>query len=147
MKHPTARERSQAPHRSLPEPGEPRMPPSSPSVGRRTVLGAAAAAGPVLAGLSTPARAATPSRKTPRALPGGGDLGPNVLVFDPSTPGIQARLDEVFRQQESAQFGTGRYALLFKPGTYNGLNAQLGFYTSIMALGLSPDDTTINGDV
>ncbi|MBY8840396.1 coagulation factor 5/8 type domain-containing protein [Streptomyces sp. SP2-10] len=120
---------------------------SSPSVGRRTVLGAAAAAVPVLAGVSTPARAAGASRTSPRALPGGGDLGPNVLVFDPSTPGIQARLDQVFHQQESAQFGTGRYALLFKPGTYNGLNAQIGFYTSIAGLGLSPDDTTINGDV
>ncbi|MFE7182436.1 discoidin domain-containing protein [Streptomyces erythrochromogenes] len=80
-------------------------------------------------------------------LPGGGDLGPNVIVFDPATPGIQARLDEVFRQQESAQFGSGRYQFLFKPGTYNGLNAQLGFYTSVSGLGLSPDDTTINGDV
>ncbi|MFE7095027.1 discoidin domain-containing protein [Streptomyces erythrochromogenes] len=80
-------------------------------------------------------------------LPGGGDLGPNVIVFDPSTPGIQARLDQVFQQQESAQFGPGRYQFLFKPGTYNGLNAQLGFYTSISGLGLSPDDTTINGDV
>ncbi|MFJ1567387.1 discoidin domain-containing protein [Streptomyces erythrochromogenes] len=80
-------------------------------------------------------------------LPGGGDLGPNVIVFDPSTPGIQARLDQVFQQQESAQFGSGRYQFLFKPGTYHGLNAQLGFYTSISGLGLSPDDTTINGDV
>ncbi|MFE9559921.1 discoidin domain-containing protein [Streptomyces sp. NPDC006487] len=80
-------------------------------------------------------------------LPGGGDLGPNVIVFDPSTPNIQAKLDEVFAQQESAQFGSGRYQFLFKPGTYNGLNAQLGFYTSISGLGLSPDDTTINGDV
>ncbi|MEU4347866.1 discoidin domain-containing protein [Streptomyces sp. NPDC023838] len=80
-------------------------------------------------------------------LPGGGDLGPNVLVFDPSTPDIQGRLDQVFRQQESAQFGTGRYALLFKPGTYNGINANLGFYTSIAGLGLNPDDTTFNGDV
>ncbi|MFG2340779.1 discoidin domain-containing protein [Streptomyces yangpuensis] len=80
-------------------------------------------------------------------LPGGGDLGPNVIVFDPSTPGIQARLDQVFQQQESAQFGSGRYQFLFKPGTYHGLNAQIGFYTSISGLGLSPDDTTINGDV
>ncbi|MFF5973960.1 discoidin domain-containing protein [Streptomyces sp. NPDC012769] len=80
-------------------------------------------------------------------LPGGGDLGPNVHVFDPSTPGIQARLDEVFRQQESAQFGSGRHAFLFKPGTYNGLNAQIGFYTQIAGLGLRPGDTTINGDV
>ncbi|MFJ8198226.1 coagulation factor 5/8 type domain-containing protein [Streptomyces sp. NPDC096152] len=145
------------------------MPPVSPntparqprSVGRRTVLGAAAAAAPVLAGLAaTPAAAATPtppaggvtgrppaSRGKRCALPGGGDLGPNVLVFDPSTPDIQAKLDEVFQEQESAQFGTGRYALLFKPGTYHGLNAQLGFYTSVAGLGLSPDDTTINGDV
>ncbi|MER7680511.1 coagulation factor 5/8 type domain-containing protein [Streptomyces sp. NPDC096934] len=122
-------------------------------VARRSVLGAmaAAAAAPGLLGLSTPASAAPAAPaapgKAPQALPGGGDLGPNVIVFDPATSGIQSRLDQVFRQQESAQFGTGRYALLFKPGTYNGLNAQLGFYTSIAGLGLSPDDTTINGDV
>ncbi|MEV0173089.1 discoidin domain-containing protein [Streptomyces sp. NPDC050803] len=80
-------------------------------------------------------------------IPGGGDLGPNVHVFDPSSPGIQAKLDQVFRQQESAQFGNGRHAFLFKPGTYNGLNAQIGFYTQIAGLGLRPDDTTINGDI
>ncbi|MEU6289285.1 coagulation factor 5/8 type domain-containing protein [Streptomyces sp. NPDC046988] len=131
---------------------------SEPSgVRRRSVLTAAAAA-PVIAGLAgaVPAAAATGTGTGtgsaapgdgPRALPGGGDLGPNVIVFDPSTANIQGRLDEIFRQQESAQFGTGRYALLFKPGTYNGLNAQIGFYTSIAGLGLSPDDTTINGDV
>ncbi|WP_328868972.1 discoidin domain-containing protein [Streptomyces sp. NBC_00287] len=80
-------------------------------------------------------------------IPGGGDLGPNVHVFDPSTPGIQAKLDEVFQQQESAQFGSGRHAFLFKPGTYSGLNAQIGFYTQIAGLGLKPDDTLINGDI
>ncbi|MET9443871.1 coagulation factor 5/8 type domain-containing protein [Streptomyces sp. NPDC006610] len=131
------------------------MPPVPP-VPRRAVLGAVAAA-PVLAGLpsapasaapaAAPAASAVPARKRPRPLRGGGDLGPNVLVFDPSTPGIQAKLDEVFQQQESAQFGNGRYALLFKPGAYHGLNAQIGFYTSIAGLGLSPDDTVINGDV
>ncbi|MFD9124416.1 discoidin domain-containing protein [Kitasatospora sp. NPDC059571] len=78
---------------------------------------------------------------------GGGDLGPNVLVFDPSTPNIQATVDQVFAKQESNQFGTDRYALLFKPGTYNNINAQIGFYTSIAGLGLNPDDTTFNGDV
>ncbi|MFE0460066.1 discoidin domain-containing protein [Kitasatospora sp. NPDC058965] len=80
---------------------------------------------------------------------GGGDLGPNVIVFDPSMSSttIQASLDNVFKQQESAQFGTGRYAFLFKPGNYSGLNAQIGFYTSIAGLGLNPDDTHINGDV
>ncbi|QIQ06333.1 discoidin domain-containing protein [Streptomyces liangshanensis] len=84
---------------------------------------------------------------TGNPLPGGGDLGPNVIVFDPSTPNIQGKLDQVFQQQESDQFGSGRYQFLFKPGTYNGLNAQLGFYTSISGLGLSPDDTNINGDI
>ncbi|MEZ7005294.1 coagulation factor 5/8 type domain-containing protein [Streptomyces sp. AD55] len=119
----------------------------TPSLRRRTLLGAAAAA-PVLAGLAgaVPASAAG-SGALPRTLAGGGDLGPNVLVFDPSTPDIQGTLDRIFREQESAQFGSGRYALFFKPGTYHGLNAQLGFYTSIAGLGLSPDDTTINGDV
>jgi hypothetical protein len=81
-------------------------------------------------------------------LPGGGDLGPNVLVFDPSmsTSDVQGRLDAVFREQESNQFGTARYALLFKPGNYN-VNADLGFYTSIAGLGRNPDDVTINGGV
>ncbi|MET8169100.1 coagulation factor 5/8 type domain-containing protein [Streptomyces sp. NPDC005329] len=128
----------------------PHTPPSEPpAVRRRAVLAAAAtaAAAPALAGLASAPASAAPRGKRLRALPGGGDLGSNVLVFDPSTPDIQARLDAVFRQQESAQFGTGRYALLFRPGTYHGLNAQLGFYTSIAGLGLSPDDTTINGDV
>ncbi|MFB7650774.1 MULTISPECIES: coagulation factor 5/8 type domain-containing protein [unclassified Streptomyces] len=127
--------------------------PEPSGVRRRTVLSAAAAA-PVLAGLAgagtaaaAPGSSSSVPRDSPRALPGGGDLGPNVIVFDPSTANIQGRLDEIFRQQESAQFGTGRYALLFKPGTYNGLNAQIGFYTAIAGLGLSPDDTTINGDV
>ncbi|MGW5211131.1 coagulation factor 5/8 type domain-containing protein [Streptomyces sp. NPDC004051] len=128
------------------------------AVRRRAVLGAAAAA-PVLAALTTTASAApaAPAAPTapsvaakpgkPRRLRAGGDLGPNVIVFDPSTPGIQAKLDEVFARQESDQFGPGRYQFFFKPGTYHGLNAQLGFYTSISGLGLSPDDTTINGDV
>lgn len=80
-------------------------------------------------------------------LPGGGDLGPHVHVFDPSSPGIQAKLDQVFKEQESAQFGSGRHAFLFKPGTYQNLNAQIGFYTQIAGLGLRPDDTTFNGDV
>ncbi|MFD6189934.1 coagulation factor 5/8 type domain-containing protein [Streptomyces sp. NPDC060275] len=122
-------------------------PTPEPSGVRRRSLLAAAAAAPVLASLAEAGSAAADSPDGPRALPGGGDLGPNVIVFDPSTANIQGRLDEIFKQQESAQFGAGRYALLFKPGTYSGLNAQLGFYTAIAGLGLSPDDTTINGDV
>jgi hypothetical protein len=82
-------------------------------------------------------------------IPGGGSLGPNVLTFDPSMSSatIQGQLDAVFRTQEANQFGTQRYALLFKPGDYSGINAQIGFYTSIMGLGRNPDDVRIHGDV
>jgi hypothetical protein len=82
-------------------------------------------------------------------LPGGGSLGPNVKVFDPSMSGatIQTQVDAVFTQMESNQFGSERYALLFKPGVYSGFNAQIGFYTSIAGLGQNPDDVRINGDV
>jgi hypothetical protein len=76
------------------------------------------------------------------------DFGPNVAIFDPSTPTatIQAKLDEVFNAQKVYQFGQRRDALFFKPGTYN-VRADIGYYTSILGLGLSPDNTTINGDV
>ncbi|MFD4752537.1 coagulation factor 5/8 type domain-containing protein [Streptomyces sp. NPDC058426] len=116
---------------------------STRSRGRRraTVLTAVSA-------LLTPLFLLAPTGQATAAdLPGGGDLGPNVKVFDPSTPDIQGQVDTIFKQQESAQFGDGRYQLLFKPGTYDNLNVQLGFYTSISGLGLSPDDTTFNGDV
>src|SRR5947209_13293125 len=62
---------------------------------------------------------------------------------------IQATVDKVANQQVSNQFGTQRYALLFEPGTYgsttNPLNFQIGYYTAVAGLGLSPNDVVING--
>ncbi|MFB7756220.1 RICIN domain-containing protein, partial [Streptomyces sp. NPDC056121] len=80
--------------------------------------------------------------------PGTPDFGPNVTVFDPSmsASSIQSKLDTVFAQQQTNQFGAARQALLFKPGTYSA-NANVGFYTQVAGLGLSPDDVTINGAV
>jgi hypothetical protein len=81
------------------------------------------------------------------------DLGPNVLVFDPSMPTsqIQTAVDAVTTQQISNQFGTQRYALLFKPGVYgtaqNPLIINVGFYTDVAGLGAQPGDVTINGHV
>ena len=46
------------------------------------------------------------------------DLGPNVLIFDPSTPRLQERIDGIFSRQERSQFGPQRIAYLFKPGKY-----------------------------
>jgi hypothetical protein len=83
----------------------------------------------------------------------GSDLGPNVVVFDPSMPTteIQATVDAIASQQVSNEFGTQRYALLFEPGTYGSaadpLNFQVGYYTSVAGLGRSPGDVVINGSV
>ncbi len=79
------------------------------------------------------------------------DFGLNVYIFDPSMPQsqIQAAVDAVASQQVSNQFGAQRYALLFKPGTYGSaahpLNFQVGYYTTVAGLGLSPNDVVING--
>ncbi|MFF8499406.1 coagulation factor 5/8 type domain-containing protein [Streptomyces anulatus] len=120
-------------------------PPTAPRTRRRTrALGFAALAVAMLMSVPT---AQTAFGEEVQAVPGGGDLGPNVHVFDPSTPDIQGKVDEIFKKQESAQFGSDRYALMFKPGTYDDINAQIGFYTQIAGLGLNPNDTTFNGDV
>ncbi|USX55695.1 RICIN domain-containing protein [Lentzea sp. HUAS12] len=80
--------------------------------------------------------------------PGQPDFGPNVLVFDPSMPAatIQARLNDVFRQQETGQYDARRYAIMFKPGNYN-VDVNIGFFTQVLGLGLLPDGVTINGQV
>jgi hypothetical protein len=81
------------------------------------------------------------------------DLGPNVIVFDPSmsTSEIQATVDRIAAQQVPNQFGSERYALLFEPGTYGSaeepLNFQVGYYTQVAGLGRSPGDVVINGSV
>jgi hypothetical protein len=81
------------------------------------------------------------------------NLGANVMIFDPSmpTPQIQAAVNAISTQQTSNQFGTQRYALLFKPGIYGSaaepLILQVGYYTDVAGLGASPNDVTINGHI
>ncbi|UED87638.1 adenylyl cyclase [Streptomyces profundus] len=74
-------------------------------------------------------------------------LGPNVTVFDPSMSigDIQATLNAAFEQQETAQFGSGRFAFLFRPGNYQDLDVNIGYYTHVAGLGQSPDDVNITG--
>ena len=79
------------------------------------------------------------------------DFGPNVRIFDPTMPGatIQSALDAAFDSMllsPSAQFGSQRFAFLFKPGRY-AVTAKLGFYTSMQGLGRDPDDVRIAGNV
>src|ERR1700681_3288773 len=87
---------------------------------------------------------------TAMASSGAPDFGSNVLIFNPSMSqaSIQAAVDSVSRQQVPNQFGTQRYALLFEPGTYGSaadpLVIQVGYYTSVAGLGLSPNDVVTN---
>lgn len=118
---------------------------------RRAMLrgAAVAAAVPLAGGISAgSAFASAPASSTASQGSGAAGLGPNVLVFDPSMgdAAIQAQVDAVFATQQSNQFGTERYALAFKPGTYN-VDVNVGFYTHVLGLGDSPDDVVINGHV
>ncbi len=85
--------------------------------------------------------------------PAAPSFGSNVLILDPSMPqsAIQATLDSVSSQQVNNQFGSQRFALFFKPGVYgsasNPLVFQVGYYTSVAGLGLSPNDVVINGAI
>jgi hypothetical protein len=107
----------------------------------------------VLACAATIGGAATTTLADAPESPGPPNFGPNVYIFNPSMPQseIQARVDAVANQQVSNQFGTQRYALLFEPGTYGSktspLNFQVGYYTTVAGLGLTPNDVVINGSI
>ncbi|WP_439384077.1 chitobiase/beta-hexosaminidase C-terminal domain-containing protein [Amycolatopsis lexingtonensis] len=80
------------------------------------------------------------------------NFGSNVRIFDPSMSAatIQAQLDTDFNNQKdtlTAQMADRRVAHLFKPGTYNNVHDNVGFYTSVAGLGQNPGDVLINGDV
>jgi hypothetical protein len=115
------------------------------------LVGVGFAAGPAataaVAAPAAPAAAAVAPSTT------GGELGPNVYIFTPSMSqaSIQGTLDSIASQQVSNQFGSQRYAILFEPGTYGSktdpLIFQVGYYTTVAGLGLSPNDVTINGEI
>src|SRR5271155_1981405 len=100
-----------------------------------------------------PTSATVTAVTVPSAWSGQPDFGANVYIFTPSTPQstIQATVDAVANTQVSNQFGTQRYAFLFEPGTYgsatNPLIFQVGYYTTVAGLGLTPSDVTINGAI
>ena len=106
-----------------------------------TAAAASLAAGGMVAGASLASAA-------PADPPADPDFGPNVFIYDPTTPAatIQAKFDDLFAKQSGNQFGTDRYAILLKPGKYNFV-AKLGYYTTLAGLGQSPDDTDITGAV
>jgi hypothetical protein len=76
------------------------------------------------------------------------DLGPNVLIFDPTMPqaDMQQQIDQIYAVERRNEFGAERHAILFLPGTYH-LNIPVGFYTQVLGLGASPDAVEIVGNV
>jgi hypothetical protein len=97
--------------------------------------------------------AAAASQPAVTSAEAGPDFGPNVRIFDPSmsTSDIKAELDAIAAQQVPNQFGTQRYAVIFKPGTYGSaaapLNFEVGYYTEVAGLGASPEDVAVNGTI
>ena len=71
-----------------------------------------------------------------------------MYVFDPGMPAkdVQATATGIFKKMEANQFGSERYALLFKPGKYD-VTFKVGFYTHVAGLGQNPDDVQIDGGV
>ncbi len=77
-------------------------------------------------------------------------LGKNVFVFDPSMDmkEVQCLLDTIFRLQSArgSEFSKNRFAILFKPGTYD-LDVRVDYYMQVLGVGYSPEDVTIKGAV
>jgi fibronectin type 3 domain-containing protein len=69
-------------------------------------------------------------------------FGPNVYVFTPSTP-VSTINSTLATLSGNAQFSTNRYAVFFEPGTYNGVESQVGYYMSVAGLGEEPTSTAI----
>ena len=80
---------------------------------------------------------------TPSGTPA---FGSNVYVFNTSmsTTTIQNDINAVYATEESNQFGTQRYELMFEPGTYD-VTVPVGFYTEVVGLGQNPRQTVITG--
>ena len=65
------------------------------------------------------------------------DFGPNVYIVDPGMP--SATINATLATLASyGQFDTRRAAVLFKPGTYTGIESEVGYYESITGLGETP---------
>ena len=69
-------------------------------------------------------------------------FGPNVYVFTPSNS-ISSINSTLATLAGNGQFSTNRYAVLFAPGTYTGVESQVGYYESVAGLGQEPASTAI----
>lgn len=73
-------------------------------------------------------------------------FGYNTAIFEDTdnTTEVQKYIDNVYKTTEAGQFISDRYAMMFAPGTYSdNLNVNVGFYTQVAGMGISPKDTTL----
>jgi Malectin domain/Fibronectin type III domain len=101
----------------------------------RSVMTRLSLIGLVLAALFAGARTASAQNST--------IFGPNVYVFTPgdSVSSINTTLNTL---NANTQFSTNRYAVLFAPGTYTGVESEVGYYESVAGLGETPGAVTIS---
>jgi hypothetical protein len=74
----------------------------------------------------------------------------NVYVFDPAnSASTQSTVDGIYAKQGghnppfNGQWSSDRYAFFFKPGTHS-VTVNVGYYTSVIGLGNTPNDVTIS---
>lgn len=77
-------------------------------------------------------------------------FGNNVYVFDSSMDDAELNkmLARIYKQQRFNAFGDQRYAILFMPGSYGSkenIDIRTGYYTQILGLGGTPEQTSIIG--
>jgi hypothetical protein len=117
---------------------------------RRPLRAALATLALAAVGLAPLAPATTADAAPAAVVP---DLGPRVVVFDPSMPvaEIRDRAERIWEQQVDAEMSSERWSLLFLPGTYGTaaepLQLKVGYYTEVAGLGADPSDVVINGKV
>lgn len=72
-------------------------------------------------------------------------FGENVYVFNENDnpEEIQKVINHLYTYQETNQFGDARYAVMFMPGEYKDISVDVGFYTQVLGLGMSPVDTKL----
>jgi hypothetical protein len=76
------------------------------------------------------------------------DFGPNVVIFSPETQDFTAIKERSISllTLDLGQFSKDRLAFLFYPGEYS-VDIPVGFYTSVLGLGQSPEEVQIRGEV
>ncbi|MGA3082224.1 MAG: coagulation factor 5/8 type domain-containing protein, partial [Terracidiphilus sp.] len=70
-------------------------------------------------------------------------FGPNVYVFTPSTS-VATINSTLTTLAGNAQFSTNRYQIFFEPGTYTGVESEVGYYEAIGGLGETPSAVNIS---